>query len=367
MHLEQTLHLIHGRPPSGKNDHRTPRTTDKGENKKARPSTSGSAQGPSIHKPQRRPDWTEVTQPLINKRHGVWPHSSHHCQGISRMDWDVAHGVTQQRTGTRTIKVFSHCFFINVKKTLIQLLLTKEGQLTNNHFWSRQGPGSLQGRLASQINLTLFMRLLHDGCFCTNLPWSSSAHLQSTEYSRWLTSCEYKAKTLRQLPHRTPSATDRLILPYPWQRKACTDHDARLPKPRKQGRHKWRLHASGKQVRDFLITLKANNILKPALFQQHVSFDQYSFYTKRPFFAKKELSFANLSPAFRGAFLSQSFAEKKNTFAKLSRTTFEALQRSSFTKSFTRGFWSILVCLSAARRTRAGHLVGRTIKVAHVL
>ena len=33
----------------------------------------------------------------------------------------------------------------------------------------------------------------------------------------------------------------------------------------------------------------------------------------------------------------------RKAFAKLSRTTFEALQWSSFTKSFTRGFWSILM------------------------
>ena len=51
-------------------------------------------------------------------------------------------------------------------------------------------------------------------------------------------------------------------------------------------------------------------------------------------------SFARLSRSFSVAVFRE---KKKVTFAKLSRTTFEALQWSSFTKSFTRGFWSILI------------------------
>ena len=47
-------------------------------------------------------------------------------------------------------------------------------------------------------------------------------------------------------------------------------------------------------------------------------------------------------PPFAEPFCRLSRKKKKVTFAKLSRTTFEALQWSSFTKSFTRGFWSIL-------------------------
>ena len=55
----------------------------------------------------------------------------------------------------------------------------------------------------------------------------------------------------------------------------------------------------------------------------------------------------NFRPPFAEPFCRSSFAKKKSyfreAFAKLSRTPFEALQWSSFTISFTRGFWSILI------------------------
>ena len=53
---------------------------------------------------------------------------------------------------------------------------------------------------------------------------------------------------------------------------------------------------------------------------------------------QKRSSFANLSPAFRGAFLSQSFAKKTSYF----REAFDGHPLLDPSKSFTRGFWSIL-------------------------
>ena len=66
---------------------------------------------------------------------------------------------------------------------------------------------------------------------------------------------------------------------------------------------------------------------------------------------KKKLDSRIFRPPFAEPFCrSLSRKNKKSyfrkAFTKLSRTTFEALQRSSFIKSFTRGFWSILTWFS---------------------
>ena len=73
------------------------------------------------------------------------------------------------------------------------------------------------------------------------------------------------------------------------------------------------------------------------------AFDQCSFQTKWPFFAKKKSYLSRIfRPPFAEPFCRSLSRKKKVTFAMLSRTTFEALQLSSFTKSFTRAYWSIL-------------------------